>query len=252
MELSPVLIFGLALIRPSLLVVGTPLFGGTFAPSAVKVGLIVVLALLMVPVIGVPRSVDAGQLLAIAGREALIGFALALSVRLLIAGAELGGYLSGFQLGLSYAALVDPQSGVRNNVIAALYGMIAVIVFLVTDAHHDVLRALAASYAELPIGGGAVAESLGMMMVARMLGLMFTLGVRLAAPVVITLLIVEIALGVLSRVAPTFNLLSNAAPIRLLVGWTALALTLRVLPDILTRAFPQALTLGARTAATLH
>jgi flagellar biosynthesis protein FliR len=56
----------------------------------------------------------------------------------------------------------------------------------------------------------------------------------------------------MSRVAPTLNLMVTAAPVRLLIGWMALALTVRVLPEILSRAFPQALQLGARTAAALH
>jgi flagellar biosynthetic protein FliR len=251
MELSPVLVFAIALVRPSLLVVGTPLFGGTFTPPMVRVGLVLVLGVFMAPHIGVPTSLEAGMLITVMLREVLIGFALALSVRLLIAGAELGGYLSGFQMGLSYAALIDPQSGVRNNVLAALYGSIALMVLLLTNGHHDLLRALAVSYEALPIGGGSVAANLPEL-VARMFGLMFTLGVRLAAPIVITLLLVEVSLGVMARVAPTLNLMVTAAPVRLLVGWMALALTLRVLPDILSRAFPQALTLGARTAGALH
>ncbi|MBA2355184.1 MAG: flagellar biosynthetic protein FliR [Acidobacteria bacterium] len=251
MDLTPVLIFGIALIRPSVLVVSTPLFGGTYAPAPVKIGLIVVLAVFMAPMIGLPRRVEPGQFVVLVAHEGMIALALSMSVRLLIAGAELGGHLSGFQMGLSYAALVDPQSGVRNNVLAALYASLAVIVFLLTNAHHDVLRAMAASYTALPIGGGSVADSLGGL-VARMFGLMFTLGVRLAAPMIITLLLVEIALGVMSRVAPTLNLLVNAAPVRLLVGWMVLALTLHVLPGLMTRAFPQALSLGAKTAAALH
>lgn len=251
MDLTPVLVFAIALIRPSLLVVGTPLFGGTFTPPMVRVGLVVVLGAFMAPLIGVPRTFEPGMFPTVVLREVLIGFALALSVRLLIAGAELGGYLSGFQMGLSYAALIDPQSGVRNNVLAALYGSLAMVVLLLTNGHHELLRALAASYEALPIGGGAIASGLAEL-VARMFGLMFTLGVRLAAPLIITLLLVEVALGVMARVAPTLNLMVTAAPVRLLVGWMALALTLRVLPDILTRAFPQALTLGARTAGALH
>lgn len=251
MDLTPVLVFAIALIRPSLLVVGTPLFGGTFTPPMVRVGLVVVLGAFMAPLIGVPRTFEPGMFPTVVLREVLIGFALALSVRLLIAGAELGGYLSGFQMGLSYAALIDPQSGVRNNVLAALYGSFAMVVLLLTNGHHELLRALAASYEALPIGGGAIASGLAEL-VARMFGLMFTLGVRLAAPLIITLLLVEVALGVMARVAPTLNLMVTAAPVRLLVGWMALALTLRVLPDILTRAFPQALTLGARTAGALH
>lgn len=251
MDLSPVVVFAILLIRPSLIVLGTPLFGATYAPPAARVGLVVVLAAFLAPTVGAPRSVEAGQFLALLLREGLVGLALALAVRLLVAGAELGGYLTGFQMGLSYAALVDPQSGVRNNVLAALYGSIAVLVFLVTNAHHDVLRALALSYDALPIGAGAVGSGLAEL-VARMFGLMFTLGVRLAAPVTVTLLIVEVALGVAARVAPTLNLLVTAAPVRLLIGWIALALTLRVMPDLLARAFPQALTLGARTAAAFH
>ena len=251
MDLSPVLVFALALIRPSLLVVGTPLFGGAFAPPMVRVGLVLVLGAFMAPLAGVPRSLDPGVFSTLVVHEVLIGVALAVSVRLLVAGAELGGYLSGFQMGLSYAALVDPQSGVRNNVLAALYGSMAVLVLLLTNGHHDLLRALASSYEALPIGAGEVSSGLADL-VARMFGLMFTLGVRLAAPLVITLLLVEVALGVMARVAPTLNLMVTAAPVRLLVGWTALALTIRVLPEILTRAFPQALTLGARTAAALH
>lgn len=251
MDLSPILVFVIAVIRPSLLVVGSPLFGGTFAPPPVRIGLIVILAAFMAPVIGLPQTVATDAFMALVLREALIGFALGLSVRLVIAGAELGGHLTGFQMGLSYSALVDPQSGVRNNVLAALYGSLAVLILLLTNGHHDLLRALATSYEALPVGVGVVSGGLGEL-VARMFGLMFTLGVRLAAPLIITLLLVEVALGVMARVAPTLNLMVTAAPVRLLVGWMALALTVRVLPDILTRVFPQALTLGARTAATLH
>ncbi|MCC6163550.1 MAG: flagellar biosynthetic protein FliR [Acidobacteria bacterium] len=251
MDLSPILVFALALIRPSVLVVGTPVFGGTFAPPMVRVGLIVILAAFMAPIIGVPRNIEAGALLAVVLREVLIGLALGFAVRLVIAGAELGGYLAGFQMGLSYAALVDPQSGVRNNVLAVLYGSFATVILLLTNGHHDLLRALAASYEALPIGAGAISAGLGEL-VARMFGLMFTLGVRLAAPLVITLLLVEVALGVMARVAPTLNLMVTAAPVRLLVGWLVLALTVRVLPDLVTRVFPQALTLGGRVAAAVH
>jgi flagellar biosynthetic protein FliR len=251
MDLSPILVFAIAVIRPSLLVVGTPLFGGSFAPPVIRIGLIVVLGAFMAPLIGVPARVDSGLLLALVLREVLIGFALGMSVRLVIAGAELGGHLTGFQMGLSYSALVDPQSGVRNNVLAALYGSFTMLILLLTDGHHDLLRAMATSYDALPVGVGVVSAGLGDL-VARMFGLMFTLGVRLASPLIITLLLVEVALGVMARVAPTLNLMVTAAPVRLLIGWMALALTVRVLPDILTRAFPHALTLGARTAAALH
>ncbi len=251
MNETPAVVLGLLIVRPGMLVMATPLFGSAFAPPPIKIGLIVLMTVLLAPAIEVPRITDTGVLTMVALREAFIGFALAMAIRLLIAGAELGGYLSGFQLGLSYAALVDPQSGVRNNVLAALYGSLAVFVFLLSNAHHDVLRALAASYEALPIGYGGIAESLGTT-VARMFGVMFVLGVRLALPLVLTLLLVEVALGVLGRVAPTLNLMVNAAPVRLTVGWLVLVVTLRVLPEILSRALPGALQLGAQAAAAFR
>jgi flagellar biosynthetic protein FliR len=241
----------LALVRPSLLVVGTPLFGGSYAPAPVRVAIVIVLAVCMAPGLDLPRTAEPIVLVPLVLREALIGLALALAVRLVVAGAEFGGYLAGFQMGLSYAALVDPQSGVRNNVLAALYGTLAVLVLLLSNGHHDLLRALAASYEALPIGVGEVSTNLADL-VSRMFAIVFTLGVRLASPIVITLILVEVGLGAMARVAPTLNLMVTAAPVRLLVGWLALAVTLRVLPDIIVRAFPQALTIGARTAATLH
>ena len=76
---------------------------------------------------------------------------------------------AGFQLGFSYASLVDPLSGARNNMLAAFYGMIALFMFLAIDAHHEMLRALASSYEELPIGVGALGADLGVL-VARVLG----------------------------------------------------------------------------------
>ncbi len=80
----------------------------------------------------------------------MIGLALGLSVRLVLGGAEMAGQLAGFQLGFSYASLVDPQSGARNSVMSALYGTLTLFILLAIDAHHELLRALAASYEAMP------------------------------------------------------------------------------------------------------
>ena len=70
----------------------------------------------------------------------------------LVAGVELAGHLSGYQIGYSYGATIDPMSGVRNNTVTALFGLVAVLTLLSVNGHHAVLRALAASYEALPIG----------------------------------------------------------------------------------------------------
>ena len=93
------------------------------------------------------RRLGAAGLPVVVAREMAIGLALALAIRALVAGAELAGHLAGFQMGFSYAAIVDPQSGVRNNVLVALYGNIwRCSRFSAINGHHAFLRALRDSY----------------------------------------------------------------------------------------------------------
>jgi flagellar biosynthetic protein FliR len=205
----------------------------------------VLLAILVAPLVPAPAATDPVFLLVAVAGEMVIGIALGMGVRLLIAAAELAGHLVGFQMGLSYAALVDPQSGVRNNMVAALYANLAMVTFLAIDGHHSVLRALASSYEAVPIGGAHASAGLASL-VAQMLGLVFVTGARLAAPVVTVLLIVELALGLISRAAPSLNLMVVGAPVRLLAGLAALALGVQAVPGIVATVGRSAveLTLG--------
>ncbi len=232
-ETAAVVRFGLLILRPGMMVATAPVLGGQFVPVPVRIALGVLLGIMIAPLTPVPATpAPLGLALAVAS-ELLIGMAIGMGVRLLIAAAELGGHLAGFQMGLSYAALVDPQSGVRNNVIAALYGNIALVTFMAIDGHHSLVRALVASYESIPIGGANPSGPLGAL-VAQMLGLVFVTGVRLAAPVVTVLLVVELALGLLSRAAPSLNLMVVGTPIRLLAGFAALAVGIQVIPSVVS------------------
>jgi flagellar biosynthetic protein FliR len=237
---------GLLLVRPGVLVMASPAFGGVYAPAFVKIGLTVILAIVLSPLVSLP-AIAPGALPLFAMREAVIGLALAMAVRVLIAGAEFGGHLIGFQIGFSYAAIVDPQSGVRNNLLAALHGMMAVVTFLSIDGHHALIRTLAASYQSMPAGPGHVDGSL-VGTVTQMLGAIFTLGAHLAAPVVVALVLVELALGIISRSAPALNLMVVGFPIRLIAGLVALAAGLRVGPPLMRGVGALALDLSARLA----
>jgi len=179
--------------------------------------------------------------------EIAVGLALALAIRVLVAAAEFAGHLTGYQIGLSLGSLIDPQSGVRNNVLALLYGNLTVVICLMTNAHHALLRALADSYAALPIVSGGVDASLANA-VSRLLGAVFVLGTRIAAPIVVVLLLVELALGLLARVAPSLNVMMSGAPIRLVVGLLVVAATVTALPSVINQYIPSALELAAMTA----
>jgi flagellar biosynthetic protein FliR len=247
-DFLPIARFAVLLIRPGALVFMAPGLGGMYATSATKIGLTVLLALAVIPVAHMPDDFGDVALTIVIFREVSIGLALAFAVRALIAGAEFAGHLTGHQIGFSYGATIDPQSGVRNNMLAMLYGSLATLAFLAINGHHMLLRAMAASYQGLPIGVGHIDGSI-LTGVQQMLALVFTVAVRLAAPIVVTLLIVELAVGLISRTAPSLSFMVIGYPIRIVIGLFVLAVFVPTIPAVTTSLLGGAIELSLRVAA---
>jgi len=252
MDFTPLVTFGVLLVRVGMLVATTPLFGGTWAPMQVKVGLTAILAIVVTPFVALPSLSTPAALTMVVAHEAVVGLALSFAVRILVAAAELGGYLIGFQLGFSYAGIIDPQSGVRNNVLAVLYGSITALALLGANLHHAIIRLLLTTYETVPVTASFAVGHSVVETVMRMLGLIFTTGAQLAAPVVLVLLFVELVMGVVSRAAPSLNLMVIGAPLRLIVGLMALGLAIQVVPVVTTRLASWALDLGAQLAVSFR
>lgn len=221
----------LLLARPGMLIVAAPVFGGGFAPAHVRAGLALLLALLILPAVPVPAVATAAGLALVLARELAIGFAMAMGLRAILAGAELGGHLTSSQLMLSYGSVIDPQGGVRNTLIATLYGNLALLTFFAVNGHHALVRGVVASYAAEPIGLGGVNQSL-VTDVMRLLGVVFVFGLRLAAPLIVVMLIVELAVGLISRAAPAMNLMVVATPVKVVVGLLVVSAVVPLVPDV--------------------
>lgn len=241
----------LLLVRPGMLVMGTPFLGNVYAPPTARIGLTLILAVVLAPFVHLPATLTGASAALVVLREICIGLALALAVRSVIFAAEFAGAFAGYQLGLSMGAILDPASGVRNDVLAVLYSSLAAVICFMTNAHHLLLRALADSYTAIPVGlggiGGGVADS-----VAHLLGLIFVMGVRLALPVIVVLMLVELALAMLGRVAPALNVLVAGAPVRVVVGLLVVATALSALPTLIARYLPDALGIAAGLARSFR
>lgn len=250
-DLSTVVRFALLLVRPAMIVMVAPVLGGTFSSPQLKIGLTVLLAIALAPSVTVPPAADDVSLTLLVAREMVIGLSIACAVRALVAAAELAGHLSGFQIGFSYAATIDPVSGVRNTMITSLYGLLALLALFAINGHHEVLRALAASYAKLPIGAGHIDGSL-LTAVRQVFALVFTVGARLAAPIIVVLLIVELAVGLISRSAPALNFMIVGYPLRLIVGMAVLALMIATVPSVIASLTNRTIELGLDLAAAFR
>ncbi len=240
-------LFGLLLVRPGMVILTAPFFGAGFAPPQVRAGLALLLAFTLSSLVPMPHVATAAGLTALLGREAAIGLALGLAIRALTAVAEFAGELGSYQSGMSAGAMVDPVSGVRNTEFATIYTNLTIIICFATNAHHAFLRALVASYQSVPMGLGGL--DLGLAgSVARMLGFVFVYGMRLAAPMLVVMLLVEVVLGLMTKVAPSLNIMVLGAPLRVPVGLLLVAVTTTTLPSLLTHMVPAALQLALETA----
>jgi flagellar biosynthesis protein FliR len=247
-EALPLAAFGVLLVRPGTLIVATPIFGGAFVPTTIRVALTGILALVLFPTVHLPELNTTAAIVSAVAAETVTGLALALAVRVLVAGAEFAGYIAGFQIGLSYAAMVDPQTGTRSNVVAMLYSSLATVAFLATNGHHALLRALVRSYDMLPVGAWAIGTPTAVA-VTKLLGLLFLIGTQLSMPIVIVLLLVEVGLGLASRAAPALNLMTLGFPVRIAAGLLALAVGVQVVPGAVVRYAPSVLETASRLVA---
>lgn len=246
MEFAAIARFGVLLVRPGALMMVGPGLGGQHVPVQVRVALTALLALALAPSVALPEGAGSG-LLAVVVREIAIGLALGLAARAVIAGAELAGHICSQQIGFSYAATIDPEGGARNTALASLYGLLATFTWLMMGGHHLLIRALDASYTGLPIGGGGLDPSL-LGSVKEVLAVVFVTGLRLAAPLVAVLLLLEIALGLVSRAAPALNFFVIGYPVRLIVGLFVVAVTIATLPGVVRSLAERVITAGLTMA----
>ncbi|ADG06224.1 flagellar biosynthetic protein FliR [Kyrpidia tusciae] len=214
-------------------VMTVPVFSSRAVPAPVQMGLAGVVALL------VAQAVIPAQGAAVAGlalsaylfevvKQWLIGAAIGFIASVLFTAAEMAGQLIDIQMGFSMVTLFNPQFGTNGSILANWQMWLTSVVFLGIDGHLAMLSALLHSFEWIHLGAGIpvgpVAE-----VVARSVAVLFILGVQLAAPLLLTLLLIDVILAFVSRAAPQTNLLFVALPGKILAGWGVALGTLPVL-----------------------
>jgi flagellar biosynthesis protein FliR len=158
------------------------------------------------------------------GGELLLGLFLGAIARAAFSALHIAGTTLAFQSGLAAAAIFDPNEATQGTLPGNFLTTTALVLLFVTDGHHLLLQALAASYLGLPAGG---APPLGDMaeLLARLVDQAFTVGVRIAAPLLLVSLLMFLGMGVLNRLMPAFQVFFIALPLQLLVAFATVMLS---------------------------
>jgi len=152
-SLPQVQIFLLILVRVIAILLTAPIFNSRNIPVLFKVGLSFAVSLILFPILNLqdlPVRFDAIPLIIGIVSEILIGIIIGLSARMIFVGIQLAGQLVGFQMGLAMANVMDPATSEQMPLLGQLNNLIAMLIFLVTNAHHLFLRALVESFQIVP------------------------------------------------------------------------------------------------------
>jgi flagellar biosynthetic protein FliR len=139
------------------------------------------------------------------------------------------------QIGFGVANLIDPTTRTQSPQMGTLLNLLALAVFFGVDGHHALLRGLAASFERIPPGVGLADAGPGVL--AAQFGIAFSMGLALAAPVLVLLLLIDLGLAVMSRAMPQMNVYFVALPLKIFAGILILALSLPHVGPLMGRVF---------------
>jgi flagellar biosynthetic protein FliR len=237
-------VFLLVLARIAAIIGSTAFFGGNAVSKTIKLAIALAITLCVMPTL--PESwIEATSvvrtmpdvILAITG-EIMMGLTIGLICTTIIDISMVGGQIIGQQSAMAMARELNPMTGIQNPIYAILMQKIFILIVLLNGGHLLLLQMVGKSFA-------FAAPQMGWMnldLVTSVISLgsvMFEWGLRLAAPVLGAAMILNVALGLMSRLAPNFNILFLSLPIRVFTGIACLGLILRFGSSFFARAIEQ-------------
>lgn len=179
-----------------------------------------------------------GQLGGWAVHEAVIGGMIGFAFSILFWAIRMAGDLIGLQMGFSIVNVIDPNSTGQVSLIGEFKYVIAMLILLLTNGHHLMITALIDSYRVIPVGGGVFGFGVydGLL---RLSATAFVTAVKIGAPAMITLLLTDVALGILARTVPQMNIFIVGFPLKIGVGLFVLGLSLPLLMKLFSRTLQE-------------
>lgn len=215
-----------------------PLLSVRAVPRRVRLGLGLALTVVVAPLLeSTPTVLPSGPVaMLLLAQQILIGVSMGFVARLVFTAIEMAGSLAGLQMGLSFAAQVDPVHGSQTPVVAQWMSLFATLLFLALNGHLLMLSVLVESFHLLPVSTQPL-QLAGMKDIALFGARIFSIGLWLSLPVVASLLLTNLVIGVVARASPQMNLFAVGFPITLVIGLAALYFSLPSMQGVLSRVF---------------
>lgn len=215
-----------------------PLWSMAGVPRRTRLMLGIGITVAIAPVLPAMPSVQPGSLagLWILAQQLLIGVGMGFAAKIVFSAIDLAGEFISMQMGLGFATAYDPLNSSQTPVISEFLTLVSLLVFLALNGHLLYVGTLAQSFTAIPVGPQALAPA-SWLNLAELGGRIFSAGLLLALPVIVALMITNIAMAVLTRAAPQLNIFALGFPLTLLGGFIALLIGMNYLAAPLQQLF---------------
>lgn len=211
-----------------------PLLGRRNIPSIAKVGLSIVLALCVYPLVDkTPLLIDKPLVFSIiALKEFFVGFTIGFVMQLVMSTVITAGEIADIQIGIGMSKIYDPASNISMALTGTLYNILLTLIFVGSNAHLTLIRLICESCELFPVGHGFINLEAGKH-VALIFGDMLLLALKLAMPVIAAVMLTEAGLGFLMRSVPQMHIFALGLQLKLSVGFIILIASLPVISNAL-------------------
>ncbi len=239
---ADILKFFIIFVRMGAIMLIIPFYGEKGAPVLVKLALAIMITIIVFPVISVDesllKSVTFLGTAILLIQSLLVGLLIGFIPVLLFTGFQLGGEIAGFNIGFAMVSVLDPLSESRISLIAQLNYIFAMLVFISINGHFYLLEGIVTSFKVMPLIGSTFPDITGQMLL-QISSKIFVIGMKVAAPVLVAILLTNTGLGILARTIPQLNIFIIGFPIQISVGLITLGLSIPTFVFLFEKMFKE-------------
>ncbi|MDW8799649.1 fused FliR family export protein/FlhB family type III secretion system protein [Clostridium sp. A1-XYC3] len=218
-----------------------PIFFPNGTPNAVKVGLTLVMAYMLIPGIDYSTVNTINNNLPFfinVMNEVVAGLTLGFIVNLCFTAVKIAGNLIDLQVGFAMMTMFDPTSNSNATLMEHLLYWFSIIVFFIVDGHHMLIKALMESFNVIKLGNFFLSQG-SIDLILRAFVEYFGIALKIAIPIVLIIFITDLTMGLIARTVPQLNIMILGLPVKLLVGLTSFAFALPIFLKVIENSFQE-------------
>ncbi|MFO8004795.1 flagellar biosynthetic protein FliR [Thioalkalivibrio sp.] len=216
-------------LRIGAMLLAAPLFSARTVTVRIRLGFALILAMIVAPLLPTPPAVEPLSMagLTIAVQQVLIGLMIGFVLQMVFSALTQAGETIALSMGLGFASMVDPQ-GAQVPVVSTFFLIVSTLLFLALNGHVALIELTLMSFQTMPIGVEGITR-VDLWSLVNWGSTMFAYALLVALPAVAAMLVVNVAMGVVTRAAPQLNIFAVGFPMMILLGFILILLSLPAL-----------------------